>query len=117
MNSGSSNNNEKGVEVRTHDIPVADAMSEFMKQGWAESPLAGITPHPSIAYTKVRRDKLSKQYVGKRLIFPSGSLKVRSNDSDYQFRAHSALAFRRYRQDCSLDGLLVRPQGFEPRTF
>ena len=37
MNSGSNNNNEKGVEVRTHDIPVADAMSEFMKQGWAES--------------------------------------------------------------------------------
>jgi hypothetical protein len=35
MNSGSNNNNEKGVEVRTHDIPVADAMSEFMKQGWA----------------------------------------------------------------------------------
>ena len=31
-----SNNNEKGVEVRTHDIPVADAMSEFMKQGWAQ---------------------------------------------------------------------------------
>ena len=68
MNSGSNNNNEKGVEVRTHDIPVADAMSEFMKQGWAESPLTDITPHPSIAYTKVRREKLSKQYVGKRLI-------------------------------------------------
>ena len=34
MNSGSNNNNEKGVEVRTQDIPVADAMSEFMKQGW-----------------------------------------------------------------------------------
>ncbi len=73
MNSGSNNNNEKGVEVRTHDIPVADAMSEFMKQGWAESPLTGITPHPSIPYAKVRRDNLSKQYVGKRLIFPSGS--------------------------------------------
>jgi|GEM_PF-4530734 len=43
MNSGSNNNNEKGVEVRTHDIPVADAMNEFMKQGWAESP-----PCPSV---------------------------------------------------------------------
>ena len=29
-----SNNNEKALEVRTHDIPIADAMSEFMKQGW-----------------------------------------------------------------------------------
>jgi Xaa-Pro aminopeptidase len=34
MNSGSNtNNNEKGVEVRTHDIPIADAMTEFMKEG------------------------------------------------------------------------------------
>ena len=33
ISNGDSNNNEKGVEVRTHDIPVADAMSEFMKQG------------------------------------------------------------------------------------
>ena len=84
MNSGSNaNNNEKGVEVRTHDIPIADAMTEFMKEGWAPSPLTGITPHPSIPYIKLRKDKLSKQYVSKRLIFPSGSLKVRSNDSDY----------------------------------
>ena len=35
-----SNNNEKGIEVRTHDNPVADAMSEFMKQGWAPSLLS-----------------------------------------------------------------------------
>ena len=43
MNSGSNtNNNEKGVEVRTHDIPIADAMTEFMKEGWAPSPLTGI---------------------------------------------------------------------------
>jgi Xaa-Pro aminopeptidase len=32
MNSGSNKNNENGVEVRTHDIPVADAMTEFMKE-------------------------------------------------------------------------------------
>ena len=31
-----SNNNEKALEVRTHDIPIADVMSEFMKQGWAQ---------------------------------------------------------------------------------
>jgi Xaa-Pro aminopeptidase len=61
MNSGSNtNNNEKGVEVRTHDIPVADAMTEFMKEGWAPSPLTGITAHPSIPYTKLRRDNLTK---------------------------------------------------------
>ena len=88
-----SNNNEKALEVRTHDIPIADAMSEFMKQGWAPSPLSGINPHPSIPYTKLRREKLSKQYPGVRLVFPAGPLKVRSNDSDYPFRAHSAFSW------------------------
>ncbi len=94
MNSGSnSNNNEKALEERTHDIPTADAMTEFMKQGWAPIALSDLSAHQSIAYTKIRREKLSKQYVGKRLIFPAGSLKIRSNDSDYQFRAHSAFSW------------------------
>jgi len=88
-----SNNNEKVDEVRTHDIPIADAMSEFMKQGWAPSPLSGVNAHPSIPYTKLRREKLSKKYPGVRLVFPAGSLKVRSNDSDYPFRAHSAFSW------------------------
>ena len=109
-----SDNNEKGVEVRTYDIPIADAMTDFMKEGWAPSPLTGITAHPSIPYTKLRRDKLSKQYVGKRLIFPSGSLKVRSNDSDYQFRAHSAFSWFTgiVASDCVPDSLFVmEPNG------
>ena len=72
-----SNNNEKALEVRTHDIPVVDAMSEFMKQGWAPSPLSGINPHPSITYTKLRREKLSKQHPGARLIFTIGSLNMK----------------------------------------
>jgi Xaa-Pro aminopeptidase len=37
-----SKNNEKGLEVRTHDIPAGDAISEFMKQGWAPSSLSRI---------------------------------------------------------------------------
>ena len=69
-----SNNNEKRLEVRTYDIPIADAMSEFMKQGWAPSPLSGVNPRPSILYTKLRREKLSKQYPGVRLVFPVGGL-------------------------------------------
>ena len=110
MNSGSnSNNNEKALEVRTHDIPTADAMTEFMKQGWAATALSDLTAHQSIAYTKIRREKLSKQYLGKRLIFPAGSLKVRSNDSDYQFRAHSAFSWFTgiVASDCVPDSVFV----------
>jgi len=113
MNSGS-NNNEKALEVRTHDLANPEAMTDFMMQGWAPSPLTGITAHPSIPYTKLRRDKLSKQYVGKRLIFPSGSLKVRSNDSDFPFRTHSAYSWFTgiVASDCVPDSLFVmEPNG------
>ena len=115
MNSANnSNNNEKALEVRTHDIPIADAMTEFMKEGWAPSPLTGVNPHPSIPFTKIRREKLSKQYPGARLIFPSGSLKIRSNDSDYPFRAHSAYSWFTgiVASDCVPDSLFVmEPNG------
>ena len=115
MNSANnSNSNEKALEVRTHDIPIADAMTEFMKIGWASSPLTGVKPHPSIPFTKIRRERLSKQYPGIRLIFPSGSLKVRSNDSDYPFRAHSAYSWFTgiISLDCVPDSLFVmEPNG------
>jgi len=112
--SNNSNNNEKALEVRTHDIPIADAMTEFMKVGWAPSPLTGVNPHPSIPFTKIRREKLSKQYPGSRLIFPSGSLKVRSNDSDYPFRAHSTYSWFTgiVASDCVPDSIFVmEPNG------
>ena len=39
-----------------------------------------------------RRDALSKAFPGERLVIPAGDLKVRSNDTDYQFRPHTAFA-------------------------
>jgi Xaa-Pro aminopeptidase len=79
--------------LRTHGLPTQDAISEFMKTGWAASEEEIISAHPVTAFTKLRREKLSKKYFGKRLIFPAGRLKVRSNDTDYPFRSHSALAW------------------------
>lgn len=63
MNTVSNSNNfEKALGVRNQDILIADAMREFMKQGWAPSPLFGVTSHPSIPYQMLRRNKLFKQY-------------------------------------------------------
>jgi hypothetical protein len=60
VNFANESNLSRKVPMRTHDIPVADAMTEFMKEGWAPSPLTGITAHPSIPNTKLRREKLTK---------------------------------------------------------
>src|SRR5699024_427636 len=43
-------------------------------------------------YAARRRKALSAEFAGERLVIPAGSLKVRSNDTDYRFRAHSAFA-------------------------
>ena len=83
--------NNKGT--RLHDIPPSTDHLTFMSQGWAPSPLEGVTAHKSVPFTKKRRAKLSKAYKGVRLVIPAGNLKVRSNDSDYQFRAHSAYSW------------------------
>jgi len=47
MNSSNSSSNpsenaEKAAEVRTHDIPIAEAMTDFMLPGCAPSPLEGV---------------------------------------------------------------------------
>ncbi len=83
----------KNKGTRLHDIPPSTDHLTFMSQGWAPSPLKGITAHAAVPFTKKRRAKLSKAYKGVRLVIPAGNLKVRSNDSDYQFRAHSAFAW------------------------
>jgi len=79
--------------TRLHDIPPSVDHLEFMTQGWADSPLKGVVAHQSVPFTKKRRAKLSKAYKGVRLVIPAGNLKVRSNDSDYVFRPHSAFSW------------------------
>jgi len=37
-----------------------NTVSELMKQGWAQSPLSGVTSHPLILHTKLMREKSSK---------------------------------------------------------
>ncbi len=84
---------QKPSGVRSHDIPTPEALQEFMKGGWAPTPLDGIVGHEVIPFAKLRRERLSSKFPGTRLILPAGSLKTRSNDTDYRFRAHSAFLY------------------------
>ena len=78
---------------RKYDAANPKPLADFMKTGWAPTPLEGIVPSEAIPFCKVRIEKLSKKYPGKRVILPAGSLKVRSNDTDYRFRPHSAFSY------------------------
>ena len=78
---------------RVYDVPPSDVYAEFMTTGWAPSPLEGIIQDLVIPYCFARRTKLSEAFIGLRILIPSGNSKVRSNDTDYRFRPHSAFVY------------------------
>ncbi len=85
---------DKPVESRrVYDVPPSDLYADFMKTGWAPSPLHGITQDAVIPHCFSRRTKLSEAFTGLRIVIPSGNSKVRSNDTDYRFRPHSAFVY------------------------
>jgi len=79
--------------TRAHDAPNANALANFMKSGWAPSPLESVKPKEFLHFIERRRRLLSEKYIGKRLIFPAGSQKVRSNDTYFKFRAHTEFTY------------------------
>ncbi len=77
----------------SHDLPVSPALDAFMGTRWAATPLPAGERVAGYAVMPVRRSRLAEAFPDERLIVPAGQLKVRSNDSDYRFRPHSAYAW------------------------
>jgi Xaa-Pro aminopeptidase len=78
--------------VEHRQRPTSPAFRKFIAEGWAPRPDALPAPLVSSAFAAVRRDKLSATLPGERLVVPAGEFRVRSNDTDYRFRPHSAFA-------------------------
>ncbi|MBX3098346.1 MAG: aminopeptidase P family protein [Salinibacterium sp.] len=72
--------------------PVSDTFAQYISSQWADRPDALPTPRESARYAAQRRARISAMHPGKRLILPAGAAKVRSNDTDFAYRAHSAFA-------------------------
>jgi Xaa-Pro aminopeptidase len=72
--------------------PTTDEFRAFVASGWAPRR----TDRPARAevadFAEKRRAAVSERFAGERLVVPAGGLKVRSNDTDYVFRPHSAFA-------------------------
>ena len=73
-------------------IPFSEAFRKFIVQGWAPDPKDLPDQLPAAVPARQRRERVSAQFPGERLVIPAGGLKVRSNDTDYRFRPHSAFA-------------------------
>ena len=105
---------DKVSGTQSHDIPKGQALADFMSKGWADSPLVGVRSSDVVKFAAVRRAKVSALYPGVRLAFPAGTFKVRSNDTDYKFRAHTAYAYLTgiTASECVPDSVLVlEPNG------
>ncbi|WP_326821586.1 aminopeptidase P family protein [Streptosporangium sp. NBC_01756] len=98
------------LNTGSHDLPVSEALASFMETGWADTRRDGLTALPLASYTAKRRAALAARFPGERLIIPSGTLKSRSNDSDYRFRAHSAFTYLTGDQEPD-NVLVIEPSG------
>lgn len=82
---------ESAGEIGTvkHDQGVPPAYAAFMRTGWGDREL-DLPPHPVAPWSAQRRRRLTDLLPGERLVIPSGTFKVRANDTDYRFRPDTA---------------------------
>src|SRR5215207_1855417 len=83
---------ERRPELPNRQIPFSDAFKKFIVAGWAPYPTQLPARLPAAAWARRRRERISARFPGERLVIPAGGLKVRSNDTDFRFRPHSAFA-------------------------
>jgi Xaa-Pro aminopeptidase len=72
--------------------PTTDELRAFIAEDWAPRAPGATGLSEAARYAAARRDRVSEAFPGDRLVVPAGGLKVRSNDTDYVFRPHSAFA-------------------------
>lgn len=77
------------LHTESHDPAVPEAYAAFMRTGWGDRELE-LPRHPVSDRATRRREELAAQFPGERLVVPSGTFKVRANDTDYRFRSETA---------------------------
>ena len=71
---------------------MPESFRSFIGTGWADGQRSTPERAEVADYAAQRREQVSRQFPGERLVVPAGGLKVRSNDTDYVFRPHTAFA-------------------------
>jgi len=79
------------VNNRSHK-PNSDEFMKFISSNWADSGDELPTKHEGAPFAAARRRAVAEAFAGKLIVVEAGSLKTRSNDTDYRFRPHAAFA-------------------------
>ncbi|MDO5746560.1 MAG: aminopeptidase P family protein [Actinomycetaceae bacterium] len=92
---GGNDNMEQALEDRVNNRSRRvenPNFAQYIGSNWLPRQNDDVVRGPAADYLPERYRKLGEQFLGERLVIPAGPLKVRSNDTDYRFRAHSAFA-------------------------
>src|SRR6195952_3023181 len=73
----------------SHDLELPQPLRELMERGWAAPRTELPAGEAAAARSARRRAVLSARFAGDALVVPSGTLKVRANDTDYPYRPGS----------------------------
>jgi Xaa-Pro aminopeptidase len=100
---------ESTAKTESHDPDFPEKFLEFMRTGWRDDSQA-VAPDEAAPRYAERRAALSAQFPGETLVVPSGNLKTRANDTDFEFRPGSDFVY--LTGDHDADSVLVmEPNG------
>ncbi|WP_293694324.1 aminopeptidase P family protein [uncultured Agrococcus sp.] len=74
-------------------VPGDSAFTTYIQEHWADRDETPGEPRSAAAYAARRRAGVSEQFTGRSLVIAAGEAKVRSNDTDYAFRAHTNFSY------------------------
>jgi Xaa-Pro aminopeptidase len=77
------------VRART---PHSQKFLDYIASGWAENEAGAVDQAAVAPYAAARRQKLAQAFAGKVIAIHAGSMQVRSNDTDFRYRPHSAFS-------------------------
>lgn len=98
-----------------HDLELEPALARSLLDGWEPDVPRIVQGADVAAYAAKRRAALSAAFPGETLVVPSGTPKVRANDTDYPFRACSDYVW--LTGDTEPRGVLVLPPSGEGVLF
>jgi Xaa-Pro aminopeptidase len=96
-------------QAASHDPDFPERLLEFMRTGWRDSELPAARRGEADRYAS-RRAALSEAFAGETLVIPTGTEKVRANDTDHRFRPGSDFVYLTGEHDPD-SVLVMRPTG------
>src|SRR6266511_3254224 len=82
----------KPAGTESHDPDHPEKLLEFMRTGWLDTGL-DVAPVPQAPHYAKRRAAVAKAFPGEALVIPTGTERVRANDTVYPFRPGTDFAY------------------------